>query len=150
MLFNHAMKFIDDLRRENMAILAKEKGGVAGLARLLDRSESQVSQWILGSLLPSGKQRGMKSETARWIESTSEKPPGWLDTDHQPQSDIPSTPVPTEQQLGDYAEKSQTNRPLVQRIIEIAEGIDDTGLRNLIDIAGVIAKNHPLIKAKAA
>lgn len=41
-------------------------------------------------------------------------------------------------------------RPLVQRVCEIAETIDDAGLRNLIDIAECLARNHPLAKAKAA
>lgn len=41
-------------------------------------------------------------------------------------------------------------RPLVQRVCDIAETIDDTGLRNLIDIAECLARNHPLAKAKAA
>ena len=73
---------IDDIRRENMAALAKEVGGVAALAEKLERTEAQISQWIHGSLLPSGKRRGMRSETARFIEQRTGKPPGWLDTDH--------------------------------------------------------------------
>jgi SOS-response transcriptional repressor LexA len=76
------MKMIDDIRRENMAALAKEVGGVAALAEKLGRTEAQISQWIHGSLLPSGKRRGMRSETARFIEQRTGKPLGWLDTDH--------------------------------------------------------------------
>lgn len=78
------MKLIDDIRRENLEKLAAEFGGVAGLARKLDRSESQVSQWIRGAAHSvTGRKRGMKSETARWIEATTNCPPGWLDISHE-------------------------------------------------------------------
>lgn len=41
-------------------------------------------------------------------------------------------------------------RPLVQRLYDLAEQIDDIGLRNLIDIAECLARNHPAAKAKRA
>lgn len=41
-------------------------------------------------------------------------------------------------------------RALVQKVCDIAETIDDTGLTNLIDIAECLARNHPLAKPKAA
>lgn len=40
MLFNKRMKHIDDVRRDNLAALAEAHGGVAGLSRKLERSES--------------------------------------------------------------------------------------------------------------
>lgn len=84
MLFNEHMKLIDDIRRENLAALADAYGGVAGLARKLDRSESQISQWVRGAAHSvTGRKRGMKSETARWIEATTSKPAGWLDQNHE-------------------------------------------------------------------
>lgn len=77
------MKQIDDIRRDNMARLRDELGGVIGLSRRLDRSEPQISQWINGSLHSvTGKPRGMKAATARWIEVMVGKPEGWLDQDH--------------------------------------------------------------------
>jgi hypothetical protein len=39
-------------------------------------------------------------------------------------------------------------RPLVQAVCDLAEQIDDTGLRNLIDIAECLLRNHPLAKQK--
>jgi transcriptional regulator with XRE-family HTH domain len=39
-------------------------------------------------------------------------------------------------------------RPLVQAVCKLAEQIDDTGLRNLIDIAECLLRNHPLTKPK--
>lgn len=74
---------IDDIRRENMATLVAEFGGVQGLANKLGRSESQISQWTHGSTHSvTGKQRGMRADSARWISETCGKAPNWLDTDH--------------------------------------------------------------------
>jgi predicted XRE-type DNA-binding protein len=42
------------------------------------------------------------------------------------------------------------HRPLVQQVCDLAETIDDAGLRNLIDIARCLARNHPAAKAKRA
>lgn len=75
---------IDDIRRENMATLVEEFGGVLGLANKLTRSESQISQWLNGSAhSATGKQRGMRAVTAKWISETCGKPSNWLDTDHR-------------------------------------------------------------------
>lgn len=77
------MKLIDDLRRENLTYLRKELGGLKQLSEKLEREDSQVSQWILGSKNSgTGKPRGMRSDTARFIELKCEKPEGWLDQDH--------------------------------------------------------------------
>lgn len=77
------MKLIDDLRRDNLSILRKELGGLKQLAEKLEREDSQVSQWILGSKNSgTGKPRGMRSDTARFIESRCGKQEGWLDQDH--------------------------------------------------------------------
>lgn len=77
---------IEDIRMENMAALSASAGSVTALAKLLERSDSQVSQWINGSINSgTGKPRGMKPQTARWIESKTGKPRGWLDQDHSTQ-----------------------------------------------------------------
>ena len=66
-----------------MAALREEYGGTAGLAKQLERSESQVSQWILGSAhSETGKPRGMRPDSARYIEKMCGKPAGWLDVEH--------------------------------------------------------------------
>lgn len=81
------MKMIDDIRAENMRRLAADLGGNTQLAERLKRSESQISQWINRSTnFGTGKPRGMRSGTARWIESQLGKPQGWLDRPHE--SDI--------------------------------------------------------------
>lgn len=77
------MKMIDDIRRENMAKLVEEFDSVTALSARLERSESQVSQWLNGSIhSETGKRRGMRADTARYIESKCGKKPGWLDIDH--------------------------------------------------------------------
>jgi len=77
------MKMIEDIRAENMRLLSTEVGGNTQLAERLKRSESQVSQWINRSKnFGTGKPRGMRSGTARWIEAQLHKPMGWLDQEH--------------------------------------------------------------------
>jgi hypothetical protein len=77
------MKLIDDIRRENMACLRDELGSIAKLAKVLERSESHISQWIHGlKNSGTGKPRNMRSDTARWIERMTGKSVGWLDIDH--------------------------------------------------------------------
>jgi hypothetical protein len=149
MLFNAGMKFIDDIRRENMESLSSEKGGVAALARILGRSESQVSQWILGSPLPSGKKRGMKSETARWIEVVAEKPQGWLDIAHHPAPIVTAEPRLAEREAT-YLATPKNTRPLLQQVYELAERIDDAGLLKLQGYAACLLADHQLSKPKAA
>lgn len=77
------MKFIDEIRRENLSALKEEKGGLKQLAELLGKEDSQVSQWIQGSVNSgTGKPRGMRSATAREIDAAAGKSAGWLDIDH--------------------------------------------------------------------
>lgn len=78
------MKDIDAVRRENLARLVQELGSVVAVAKLMDRSESQISQLLNGSAnSKTGKPRGMRKDTARRIEHVTGKSPGWLDTDHR-------------------------------------------------------------------
>lgn len=87
MLFNESMKTIDEIRKENLGILVKTYGGVGKLADVLERSSSQVSQWLNSSKASaSGKPRRFNSDSARYIEDKCGKPEGWLDTPHQNES----------------------------------------------------------------
>lgn len=80
---------IDEIRRDNMAILVKEMGSVKALADLLAASDSQVSQWLLGSAhSKTGKPRGMRPVSARKIEKACKKTEGWLDQDHSEQDTV--------------------------------------------------------------
>lgn len=91
------MKLIDDIRRDNLAQLAKECGSAQSLANALERDPSQVSQWLNGSAhSATGKPRGMRSETARRIEQTLKKPTGWLDVEHTHNLQLPSIDSNTE------------------------------------------------------
>jgi hypothetical protein len=44
------MKSIDDIRIDNLRLLATEQGGVGRLALVLGKGSSQVSQWLNRSL----------------------------------------------------------------------------------------------------
>lgn len=74
---------IDDIRRANLKALVDEFKGLKFLAAKLERDDSQVAQWVNGSKNSgTGKPRGMRSETARYIEEKTGKPPNWLDKGH--------------------------------------------------------------------
>lgn len=78
------IKTVDELRRENLETLTRELGGVGELAAKIDRSSSQVSQWINGSQhSESGKPRRLSSDSARYVEERCGKHTGWLDQNHQ-------------------------------------------------------------------
>lgn len=90
-LFNAGMKSIDDIRRGNLAFLAKENGGTSGLAAKLEKDPSQISQWINASKdSKTGKPRGMRRQSCKEIEDKLELGEGWMDRDHsfQAPSDI--------------------------------------------------------------
>lgn len=88
------MKSIDQIRRNNLVLLRQEFGSLRGLAVILNRDESQVSQWIQGSKNSgTGKPRGMRSETARYIDDCTNKKSGWMDADHSGESNVAAGPA---------------------------------------------------------
>ena len=97
------MRSIDDIRRSNLVILEGEHGSLAALAKALERDDSQVSQWKVGSKNSgTGKPRGMRSETARYIESRTGKMEGWLDHYHPSLQDRFNEVFPKPQAIGLY------------------------------------------------
>jgi len=83
MLFNASMKTIDEIRRENLATLVGEAGSITALAKTLDRDVAQVSQWLNGSINSgTGKPRGIRSSSCRFIEEQCGKPSGWMEVEH--------------------------------------------------------------------
>ena len=63
--------------------------------------------------------------------------------------DLPAKTSIVQQQKAEY-NNAHHDRTLVQQVCNIAEQIDDVGLRNLIDIANCLVRNHPFTKPKAA
>lgn len=94
------MKLIDDIRRDNIALLVDEFGSLISLANRLEKDSSQVSQWLHGSAHSvTGKKRGLRSASARYIEEKCGKPTGWLDVPHDrttPTVIEPAPPPPPE------------------------------------------------------
>lgn len=118
------MKLIDDLRRENLTKLRLEFGGLKVLSEKLERDDSQVSQWILGSKNSgTGKPRGMRSDTARYIELKCGKPEGWLDHDHTDSTASPTQTAqpPQEYQQNKALELVQQAQPATNSIATLAQ-----------------------------
>lgn len=77
------MATIEDVRQQNLAILVAQYGSVAALAAAIDRSPAQISQWLNQSKdSKTGKPRGMRSTSARYVETSCGKPRGWMDESH--------------------------------------------------------------------
>lgn len=68
---------VSEIRRDNARLLAKAAGGLAAFAKRIDRPDPQVSQ-----LIGKNPQRGIGHAMARHIEECFDKPPGWLDAQH--------------------------------------------------------------------
>ena len=77
----------DEIRRQNLALLIAEHGTAASLAAVLERTPAQISQWLNQSKdSKTGKPRGMRPDSARYIEKRCGKDRGWMDEPH-PKSD---------------------------------------------------------------
>lgn len=74
------MKPIELIRQENLRTLSNDLGGQARLAERIGKSPAQISQWLTGTKMPSGKPRSVSSESAREIEHILDLPKNWMDT----------------------------------------------------------------------
>lgn len=68
---------IKEIRRENLRLLAKDKGGQARLAELLGMSLS-----YLGQIIGKNPVKGIGDAIARRVEKELELPHGWMDQAH--------------------------------------------------------------------
>lgn len=74
------MHDIDEIRRKAMGILEQEAGGPVAAAKRAGMKYAQWANLRSGALdSKTGKQRGMRKETARKIELAFGKLEGWLD-----------------------------------------------------------------------
>ena len=74
------MKTIEETYRERLQLLITEYGGQSNLGKLIDKSPSQISQWVTGAPdSKTGKPRSLKSDTAREIENKLNLPHAWFD-----------------------------------------------------------------------
>ncbi|MCK9550282.1 MAG: hypothetical protein M0R29_05960 [Aquamicrobium sp.] len=74
------METIEEIRRKRLHLLKSELGSVAALAACIERSSSQVSQWLNASSdSKTGKPRTINSDSARYIEKKVGKASGWMD-----------------------------------------------------------------------
>lgn len=78
------MANIEQIYRDNLALLIKETGTQKALADKTGKSAAQLSQWLNASVDPkTNKPRAMSRQTARQLEKTCGKPEGWMDQPHQ-------------------------------------------------------------------
>lgn len=79
-LKTQVMKTVDEIRRENLAILIAEAGSQVALSQKTGKAPAQISQWLNASVKSeSGKRRVMGNAMARQLEAALGKPVGWMD-----------------------------------------------------------------------
>jgi phage repressor protein C with HTH and peptisase S24 domain len=78
------MKDIDEIRRDNLRIIERERGGPSEAAKVIGMSPAQFANLRDGAKnSKTGKPRGMHKATARKIEEKCGKPSMWLDMSHE-------------------------------------------------------------------
>jgi len=85
----------DDIRLTNLRKLVQEYRTITALAEEVGTSEKYLSQILSGTLLPSGKPRGVGNALARKLETGTMKDPGWMDLDHDKDSTTANHPEHT-------------------------------------------------------
>lgn len=80
-------KTIENIRHNNLMLLIKESGSQRKFADLIDKSTTQVSQWVNKSPdSKTGNPRNLSSQIAREIELKTGKTNGWMDVEHGTQN----------------------------------------------------------------
>lgn len=137
---------IDETRRANILALEKLAGSKTEAANRVGMTYAQYLNYRKGvKEAKTGKIRGMRKETAWKFEDAFNMPRGWLDIPH----DTPEAPR-VEQPVAQYVARPAHGRKLVQSVCDLAEQINDDGLRELVGFARCLTGTHPLRKAKRA
>ena len=113
-------------------IAERYEGNQAAFSRAIKRQPAQVNQWLTGY-------RKLDTKGQRHIETELGLPAGYMSG--EPEYEVAKKTTAA-------MEPPKHFRPLVQAVCDLAEQIDDAGLRNLIDIAECLLRNHPLTKPK--
>lgn len=83
LLNNRNMKTIEEIHRQNLALLVRQYKTVSAAADAVGCSSSQFSQWLNASENSgTGKPRGISTGSCRKIEAACGKPVGWMDMEH--------------------------------------------------------------------
>lgn len=94
-LWNSGVPTIDQIYRDNLALLIKEAETQDAFAAKIGKSPSQVSQWLNAAKdFKSKKPRAMSARSARQIEEKCGKPRGWMDQPHHEPSGVAEAPPP--------------------------------------------------------
>ena len=146
---------IDDIRRINIANLEAVAGSPTKAAEKVGMTLSQYSNLKNGAYDPrSGKQRGMRKETAWRFEDAYGLPRGWLDIQHLSENCNGGAQVnepPINYSIG------QTNvyqlpaeSPLLRELNAHVEKLNDRGLILLIEQAEQLTARYSKDKANLA
>lgn len=143
-LLSNPIMDIDEIRRTNLRALEAIAGSPKDVAEGVGMTYAQYVNLRDGAKDGrSGKPRGMRKETAWRFEDAFGKARGWLDTNHSlPEDKQAAEPV------AHYRPQRRHVRPLVQTLCELAEQVNDNGLRELIGFARCLTGTHPAAKAK--
>lgn len=128
---------IDEIRRENIKALEKAMG--TSLVKKLGMSPAQFYNLRDGAKdSKTGKQRGMRKETAWRIEDAAGKPRGWLSVDHSNELSnteaVPSALNPKQQALlGYFNGLTESQQEEVMRELQEKKQQNDNLLLELLE-----------------
>lgn len=132
---------IDDIRRANIRHLEHEAGSPTAAADRVGMTYVQYVNLRDGAKhSETGKPRGMRKTTAWRFEDAFSKPRGWLDANHDA-GGLQSPVAP-------YIVRQRHPSVLIQSLTDLAEQINDDGLRELIGFAKCLIVTHPAHKPK--
>lgn len=145
-----AMKDIDEIRRDNIAILELEAGSPTAAAETVQMSLAQWSNLRDGAKdSKTGKKRGMRKETARRIEIAFGRQPMWLDEDHSAPNFYVAAEPKTPYQ--NFQARKKTKRELrIEEINAFLSSTDIEGLAVVLREAERMAEQYPLAKQTPA
>ena len=135
---------IDEIRRTNIRALEVIAGSPKNTADRVGMTYAQYVNTRDGAKeAKTGKPRGMRKETAWRFEDAFGMPRGWLDTAH-----CAADGKQVAEPVASYRAQRRHPRPLVQTLCELADQVNDNGLRELIGFARCLTGTHPAAKAK--
>ncbi len=109
------MKTIAETYRDRLQLLIQRSGSQIAFAEKINRSASQVSQWINASPdSKTGTPRSLTEKSARYVERCFGLPRAWMD---QPLNHTTAEPLPKLEALTTFGQ------PLIHHLILTPEGI---------------------------
>lgn len=132
-----SVRTIEEIRHARLMDLLGEFPTIQALADRIERSHAQVSQWKNRSVRKNKKGEvvgvsNIDSDSARWIESKTGKPVGWMDNEISATSvTIALPPKPPPPDFADNLDPSESEWALLQDMRQLPQQEREQVMREL-------------------